>query len=165
MTRRFIATVVSAAIAVAVIGNTPARANEDLARTLAAIVGIAVVGAVIQNQLDDDKKDKRAKRAPHNRSSVIHSNARYKDHVIKRATPGRSPRRVNRWLLPGDCLRSFNTGNGRYRVFGKTCLERNYGATRQLPQACKVKFRTNSKNRVGYGARCLRRAGYQLARD
>ncbi|ABG30025.1 hypothetical protein CEP88_11820 [Roseobacter denitrificans] len=161
MTRRFIATVVSAAIAVAVIGNTPARADEALARALAAVVGIAVVGAVIQNRLEDDRKDKQANRVTHTRSGVHHSNARYRDHGIKRA----NPRHTNRRLLPGDCLRSFNTGYARYRVFGKTCLEQKYGATRQLPQACKVQFRTNSKNRVGYGARCLRRAGYQLARS
>ncbi|AEI96181.1 hypothetical protein [Roseobacter litoralis] len=165
MTRRFIATVVSAAIAVAVIGNTPARANEDLTRTLAAIVGIAVVGAVIKNKLDDDKKEKRAKRASKNRSEVIHSNTWHQDHAIQRATPYRAPNRANRWLLPGECLRSFSTDDGRYRVFGKKCLERNYGATRQLPDACKVKFRTNNKKRSGYGARCLRRAGYQLARS
>jgi len=164
MTRRFIATVVSAAIAVAVIGNAPARADEALARTLAAIVGIAVVGAVIQNQLEDDKKEKRAKRVSKNRSGVIYSNARHKDNVIKRAPPRRQTHRVNRFLLPGDCLRSFSSPNGRYRVFGRTCLERNFGFTRQLPKACKVKFRANNKNRVGYGARCLGRAGYQLAR-
>ena len=162
MTRKFIATVVSAAITVAVIGNAPARADDSLARALAAIVGVAVVGAVIQNQLEDDRNEKRASK---NRSGVRPAHLHHRDRVINRAQQRKTPHRANRWLLPGDCLRSFNTGYARYRVFGKRCLEQTWGATGQLPNACKVKFRSNSKNRVGYGARCLRRAGYQLARS
>ena len=162
MSRKFIAAVVSAALLVTTIGNAPARADEDLARLLATVVGVAIVGAVISNKLDDDKDDRVTRKNP-DRDGIIRQ-ARPRGDVIRRADAGAFPRRANRYLLPGDCLRSFETRDGRTRVFGKKCLQQNYRFTNDLPRACKVKFRANGKKRNGYGARCLRRSGYQLAR-
>lgn len=164
MSRKFIATVVSAALFITAFGNAPARADEDIARLLATVVGVAIVGAVISSKLDDDDdKEKRVTGRIADRDGIIRQAAPRGD-VIRRADAGAWPRHANRQLLPGDCLRSFQTRDGRYRVFGKKCLQRNYGFTRDLPKACKVKFRANGKKRQGYGARCLRRSGYQLAR-
>ena len=162
MSRKFIAAVVSAALLVTTIGNAPARADEDLARLLATVVGVAIVGAVISNKLDDDKDDRVTRKNP-DRDGIIRQ-ATPRGDVIRRADAGAFPRRANRYLLPGDCLRSFETRDGRTRVFGKKCLQQNYRFTNDVPRACKVKFRANGKKRNGYGARCLRRSGYQLAR-
>lgn len=165
MTRKFIAAIVGAALTITAIGSAPARADEDLARALAAIVGIAIVGKVISDKLDDD--DKKKSTVTRNRNTTHHSTRPYynrSDNWIRRVEPRPLPRRVERRLLPGECLRSFNTRDGRYRIFGKQCLKRNYGYVKSLPRACEVKFRTGNKNRRGYGARCLRREGYQLAR-
>jgi hypothetical protein len=66
--------------------------------------------------------------------------------------------------LPGDCLQSFETRDGRYRIFERSCLKQRYAFERSLPRACEVKFKGWKKMQHGYDARCLRRAGYQLAR-
>ena len=161
MSRKFITTVIAAAIAVTAFGNAPARANEDLARALAALVGVAIVGKVISDRLDKD--DDKVSRSYDNRY-------RYVQPVVPRSEQVRRfeqrplPRRVQRSLLPGDCLRSFETGNGRQRVFDKKCLRKNYNYVRSLPRSCEVSFRAKKKKRRGYDARCLRREGYQLAR-
>lgn len=164
MTRKFIAAIVGAALTITAIGSAPARADEDLARALAAIVGIAIVGKVISDNRSDDKKKSTVTR---NRNTTHHSTRPYynrSDNWIRRVEPRPLPRRVERRLLPGDCLRSFNTRDGRYRIFGKRCLQRNYQHVRSLPRSCEVSFRTGNQKRHGYGARCLHRKGYQLAR-
>ena len=162
MSRKFIAVIAGAALAVTAIGTAPAQADEDLARTLAAIVGIAIVGKVIKDRLDDDDDDRVVYRdriddrytytAPRN------------DTVIRRVEPRPLPRSVQRRLLPGECLRSWQTRDGRERVFDKKCLKKNYSFANSLPRSCEVKLRVNNKKRRGYDARCLRRDGYQLAR-
>ena len=167
MSRKFIATVVAAALAVAMIGNAPARADEDVARALAAIVGAAVVGAIINQQLQDDKKGKKNKVATHRKNKPVANvwpQGGRTDRVIRRAAPRPLPDRVKRKLLPGQCLRSFDTRDGRARVFAKKCLNKNYAHNRSLPRTCAVKFRSHKKKQHGYDARCLRRQGYQLAR-
>lgn len=165
MSRRFIATVVIAALTVTAIGNAPARADEALGRTLATIFGAAIVGAFINEKLDDDKKNKVVTRRYSRNDATAWSKKHSTDQVIRRVGPRPLPRRVKQKLLPGNCLRSFDTRNGRARVFGKECLEKNYNFTRNLPHACAVKFWTHKKNRQGYDARCLRNQGYLLARQ
>ncbi len=158
MSRKFIATVVAVAVSVTLAGQGPARADEDLARLLATVVGVAIVGAVVNNSLEKADKDRVS------RNRIAYSRARPavtpRGEVIRRARPPGHAKR----FLPGDCLRSFDTRDGRLRVFGKRCLERNYDFVRSLPRACKVTFRTQGKKRQGYRARCLRRSGYYLAR-
>ena len=162
MSRKFIAAVAGAAIAVTAFGTAPVRADEDLARTLAAIVGIAIVGKVIKDRLDEDDDDRVVYRNRFDDPYVY--TAPRRDNVIRRVEPRPLPRSVKHRLLPGECLRSWNTRDGRARVFGKKCLQRNYGYTKSLPRSCEVKTRVNNKKRRGYDARCLRREGYQLAR-
>ena len=164
MSHKFIATVVAAAVAIATIGNAPARADENVARALAAIVGAAVVGAIINHELKDRKKEKVVKRRKKNPTPEVWDYRRNEDTAIRRVEPRPLPARVQRKLLPGNCLRSFETRDGRARVFSKKCLKKNYDYNRSLPQACAVKFRNHNKKRHGYDARCLRRQGYQLAR-
>ncbi|MEO0633225.1 MAG: hypothetical protein AAFY52_03725 [Pseudomonadota bacterium] len=139
--KRFIALVAATAIAITGFSSAPARANDDAAAAIAALLGLAVIGAVIA----DKRKDKRV---------VVHPNP-----------PVRPlPPRVNRKLLPQQCLRSFQTNDGPRRVFGQRCLNRNYQYARSLPTRCHRQFWTDRGWRAGFGARCLRREGYQLAR-
>ena len=159
MTRRFIAAVVGASLAVTAIGALPTRADEDLATALAAFVGIAIVGKVISDELEKDRKE-RAETRNRTTDDYRFINRNRTDDVITRW----QPRRADRRLLPGDCLRSFETRSGRVRVFGKRCLQRNYEFSRSLPRACEVAFSANDRKRRGYDARCLRRDGYRLAR-
>ncbi|WP_300056989.1 hypothetical protein [uncultured Roseobacter sp.] len=157
MHRKFIATVIAAALTVTAIGSAPARADNDALRALAAIAGIAIVGKVIH----DRNKRKAEKQTVTRNSSTLYGHGG--DRVI-RVKPRPLPHRANRRLLPGDCLRSVDTWDGRVRYFSERCLERSYRHVNRLPQKCAVRFRGDDWNRRGYEARCLSRAGYKLAR-
>ena len=54
MTRKFIAAVVGAALAITAVGSSPVRADQDLVRALAVIAGIAIVGKVIEDRIEDN---------------------------------------------------------------------------------------------------------------
>ncbi len=163
MSRKFIAAVAGAAIAVTAIGTAPARANEDLLRALAVIAGVAIVGKVVSDRFDNE--DRKQETASRNRFDDGYFYDYSRDNrIIRRVEPRPLPREVRRRLLPGECLRSWETRYDRARVFDKKCLKKNYKFTKSLPSACEVKVRVNNKKRRGYDARCLRRDGYQLAR-
>ena len=160
MHRKFIATVVATSILFTGFAAAPARANqEDVGRALAAIIGIAIVGAMIH----DSKKDKKSKvqvyKQPKKKVQKKQVQKK-KKHVQARPLP----RRVAQHLLPSKCLRSFETRRGTARIFGQRCLERNYEFTHRLPQHCERRVRTDRGSRFGFSARCLRKQGYKLAR-
>lgn len=165
MYRRFIATITAASIAITAIGALPAAANErDTARALAAILGLAVVGKIIHDKNKDDRVQ-RHQPAPVYRQEQhkqqVYNPPRYQKQHLK---PRPLPQRVNRKLLPGQCLRSFDTRRGKVRMFGRNCLNNNYRYAGRLPQRCLSVVKTNRGNRQGYEARCLRQNGYSLAR-
>ncbi|ASM73777.1 MULTISPECIES: cytochrome C oxidase subunit IV family protein [Roseobacteraceae] len=157
--RKFIAFVAGLSIAITGLSAVPAAADQDdTARALAAILGLAIVGAVIH----DSRKDK--------------------DHVTRHDTyrpvarPGYRPdprplhprplppRANNRKLLPQACLRTFHTRQGKVNGFGDKCLSNRYRYSNSLPQACVLRFRNQNGYGRGYDARCLRQRGYELAR-
>jgi len=158
MYRRIITTIVAASIAITAIGATPARADDrDVARALAAILGIAVVGKIIH----DKKKDKQRAVTRHQPAPVYQA-PRHRTHKVQ---PRPLPRHVrNNKLLPKQCFRSFDTRRGTVQMFGNRCLQNNFRHANRLPQHCKVQARTHQGRRIGYDARCLRDAGYRLAR-
>jgi hypothetical protein len=49
-------------------------------------------------------------------------------------------------------------------MFGERCLQQNYQYANRLPQQCGQEIRTHNGRQYGYDARCLRNAGYSLAR-
>jgi hypothetical protein len=162
MYRRFIATIAAASLAITAMGAIPAYAGDrDTARALAAILGVAIVGKVIH----DNNKKKRAYqqpapvRHPPRATAPRHNPPRY-----NHPQPRPLPRHVNRKLLPQECFRSFETRQGKIRMFGERCLQQNFRHANQLPQHCHYKFGTPDGLRSGYEARCLRDAGYSLAR-
>jgi hypothetical protein len=173
--RKFIGIVAATAIAVTALGASPAFADDrDNARLLAALLGLAVVGKIIH----DNQKDRKRSRyeAPHRPQPDRTQRRYYPDQVARpRARPAPQwgyhdpiqprplPRRVDRKLLPGECFRSFDTYEGRVRMFGRKCLEKNYRFAHRLPQQCMTAVRTDRGKRRGFEARCLRREGYRLA--
>lgn len=160
MSGKFIAVVVAVALVITAFGNSRARADDDLVRLLAAIAGAAIVGTIVTRSATGGVDD-----------AAVTRNTRDWDRpaasvpALRRIEPRPLPRSVRQQLLPGDCLRSFNTDEGRIRVFGKKCLKKNFDHADSLPKACAVKFRTFKKMQHGYDARCLRDEGYRLARS
>ena len=166
MYRKFIGTVAAASLAITAFGAAPARADdEDVARALAALLGIAVVGAIInKSQKDDHVVTRHQPRHVYNPPKPRHVAPRprnIKPHVQPRPLPDR----VNRRLLPGKCLRTFETRRGAVRRgFGNRCLQNNYRFAHRLPAACRITVRSRQGHRTYYKARCLRDQGYRLAR-
>lgn len=144
--RQFIGIIAAAAIAITGFTAAPARAGDDeVGAALAALLGLAIVGAVIHEKKKDKKK-------------------RHTVHTPVHPKPKPLPKRVNRKLLPAHCLRSFHTDQGKRRLFGQRCLHKHYRHVDSLPYRCHREVYTDRGWRQGYGARCLNRHGFQLAR-
>lgn len=183
MYRRFISTIAAVAIAITAIGAVPAHAGDrDTVRALAAIAGIAIVGKIIH----DERKKKKSRRevvptrrvqpAPiykprHSPRASVYPPHRTQRYNPPRYTPPRGtltprplPSHVNRKLLPKQCFQNFNTRTGKVQMFDERCLTRDFQHSNSLPRACRYEFGTPHGTRRGYEARCLRDAGYRLAR-
>jgi hypothetical protein len=161
MYRPLIGTIAAIAVAITGFTATPARAgDDDLAAAIAIILGLAVVGSVIKDKRDDRKARNQVYVPPRQ----VHTPPRQIYRQKPQVQPRPRPQRVNRKLLPQQCLRSIPTRRGQARVFGQRCLEQNYRYVNSLPANCQRQIQTNRGWRYGYGARCLNQYGYQLAR-
>ncbi|MEP1522374.1 hypothetical protein [Ascidiaceihabitans sp.] len=150
--KKFISTVAAVSIALTAFSAAPARAgDDDVAKVLGALVGLAVLGAII----NDKRHDAEAQHQPRPR---VHNPRRPYTNPAPRPLP-------RRFVLPNRCLRTVPLRNGkRINAFGQGCLNNHYRHVNSLPRHCARADR--SKNRVihSYGARCLQKAGYKLAR-
>ncbi|MGB3246940.1 MAG: hypothetical protein WBB25_20580 [Sulfitobacter sp.] len=165
MYRKFIGTIAAAAIAITALGAAPARADQDdVSRALAALLGVAVIGAIIHDNKRDDRADQRQHRQP------VYSPPRHQQPRVynpprqRHVEPRPLPRKVDNRLLPGQCLSTFQTRRGTYRGFGKNCLANNYRFSNNLPNRCLISVKTRRGHGNAYEARCMRDAGYRLAR-
>jgi uncharacterized membrane protein YccC len=121
------------------ISTAPASAKDNTDAWVAALLGLAIVGAII-----DDKNDRRRDRDVHR------------------------PDRVDHKALPARCLRQFETRDGLKRFWGARCLERHYPRAHRLPARCEVTIKTRNRHgdrvrRDVFKPRCLRREGYTVA--
>lgn len=143
-----------AALSIAITGLSASAAHADSTRTgnaLAALLGLAVIGAIIH----ESEKDKR--RARERARANTHS-----QHIKPRPLPNRVAKRK---VLPDACLRQFNViGGGVARVFAQRCMDRNFAYVADLPRACERRIQTDRGIRRGWAARCLRHNGYRMAR-
>jgi hypothetical protein len=185
MFARLVAPILAATLFITSAGPTPARADDDLVKALAVIAGAAIVGKIILDrnaraagpqtgaqpgaQIVSRRYDAPLPRDRAPRISlrpverpVVRVAARSAEQVPLAPQP--LPGQVRRKLLPGDCLRSFDTLDGRKSIFGKECLAENYAFSDSLPRDCEVSFRALDRRREGYEAQCLSREGYLLAR-
>jgi hypothetical protein len=180
MHRKLISTVLAATLAMTSF-TAPAQAGDrDTARALAAIAGIAVLGAIINDRNDRKRSQHQSitRQQPYKHNDIIRRaeprytdryvqprKPRHIDRTVRPLQPKPLPHRVARKLLPGECLRSLRTRQGKVRMFGARCLQNNFSYANRLPAECGIRVRTNNGPRRGYEARCLRGYGYQLARN
>ena len=178
---RLIGTFTAATLALTTFTAAPAFADDErAARAIATLLGIAVIGSILNDREDHKSERQNAVRNPartHEQAQRHRHGSQSHAHVIDRSPhthrnrvgnrvikPKVLPRRVSRKLLPQNCLRSFHTRDGRARLFTQRCLERSYKHVNSLPDRCFRRVRTDQGKRRGYSARCLNRAGYSLAR-
>lgn len=158
---RLIGTMTAATIAITSLGITPAYADRDdrAARAVATVLGIAVLGAIIHDRNKDEKSHK-----PTVRRHPVQVHRKVQKPRAHRVAPKPLPKRVNRKLVPQNCLQSFRTRQGRTQMFGQRCLQRSHTNVNHLPQRCFQRIRTREGHLAGYDARCLSKHGYQLSR-
>lgn len=144
MSRKFIATIVAAALTVTAVSSAPARADDDFVKL---IIGAAALYAITQSVRSD--KPRVSTTSPH------------RPPVVKPRPLPEPVRRAN--LLPANCLKYHQTRHGTVRMMGERCLTRHYRHVNRLPKACKTQARTIDGMRYGYEPRCLRHKGFKLA--
>ncbi|SNR48347.1 hypothetical protein [Puniceibacterium sediminis] len=173
MSRKFIITVLAAAVALTGLTAAPARAetNEALLRALGIGTTLLIVGAAIKNAKDhdDDKKKKKKARQVepeprheygyvdrdfYNDRNRYENRGRFGKHGRQDFGRGRAP-------LPSSCLIS---PRGGAQVFEARCLQQRYDQSRSLPDYCRTTARTRQGNVSVYEPSCLRRSGYEIAR-
>lgn len=160
--KHFIAGVASLSIGLSALAPAPAQAGNRGAETaLAAIVGLAVVGAIVASERDKKKRRRAAREAEAARhAEAAREAARQQERLQARPLP----QRVNRKLLPEQCLRRYGEGDDRIRLLGARCMSRHYAYVDTLPLRCERRVWTERGIREGYSTRCLTRRGYQVAR-
>ncbi len=146
MHRRFIAIVLSAALAITSIGVAPARAN-DTEKWIAGAAALAIIGLAIH----EEKKKKRKRRAA--------------QHYYETQRTEKEHYRRNKYL-PAGCRVTKYVHGQKIRGFARGCLKRNNIDVRALPGQCKYRVHNpnNGKRNVIFGSRCLRDAGYRIGK-
>ncbi len=170
--RKVIAGVAALSIAITAVGAGTASAqtlnhggqqrNYGAEQTIAAILGLAVVGAIVAKNRKDKKRDRAAMQqhapqyAPAPAPKVHH-----KRHPVP---AHKRPHHAQRLALPAQCLRAFHTDRGVARLFGQRCMHKTYRATARLPHHCHREVWTHRGYRAGWSARCLKHKGFHVAR-
>lgn len=145
MHRKFIALIVSTAIAITAFTSAPARA-DDTAKVIGGLAALAILGAAIHHR--KEKKERERARAEA-QQPVIHS-----------VRP--LPHNVARYDLPGRCLKPMWGYPSNAPLLGPKCLSHHYRYVGSLPQACRVTFWNGRRTRDAFEPRCLRRKGYRI---
>ncbi|MEX0338429.1 MAG: hypothetical protein AB3N11_05250 [Arenibacterium sp.] len=148
MHRKFIALIVSAALAGTAFA-APARADTD--EIASALFGFAALALIAKALTDRNKND------------IEFAQPTYRP-APKPIRPRPLPPAVSRFDLPAQCLRSYQVNRDRIRLFGAGCLRRHYRFSGSLPYACQFQFNQNNRSYTGYEPLCLRERGYRIAR-
>lgn len=171
MARKFIASVLVAAVAITGFSVAPARADiRDLAQAAAGIAAVAIIANQLNKSHGRSQESVSSRnylgalgtpqysKPQHNQFQQGYSNR----HVIQ---PRPLPNRVARRALPAACVMTLADQRGRpVSVMGERCLQKNYRDARHLPSSCSVDIRGQRNWSRAYDATCLSRAGYTIAR-
>lgn len=144
--RKFIAFVLAASIAITGFSAAPARADEDVAKIIAGLAVLGILGAAINR---DRHRNNHVTRAPAN-------------PVYVHPQPRPLPPRVARYDLPGKCLRNFPAFQNGKNLMGQKCLQKNYRHANSLPQHCRVTFWNGRHHKNAFKPQCLHRNGYRI---
>lgn len=143
----------TAAVALMIATVTPAHADgldrEDAGKLLIGLAAIAVLGAALNRDGDDDR---RMVQRTHGGTGT----QRGWSDLHDRETARQDARRA----LPASCLRWVETRYGHQRIFGQRCLEQNYTRHAHLPARCAVRLYSGNGPRNGFDPHCLRDAGF-----
>lgn len=160
MTRKFIATIVAASIAVTAIA-APARAasNDDLFKFIAGATALVIIGKAI----DDNNKSRRAPVThQYHKPQNQHKPPR---HIGNRGRDDRyddRQRHARVATMPEACRVQMHGPRGRIDGYGYQCVQRNARFANSIPSACLVSAQTNRGPRHVYSRQCVARNGYRV---
>lgn len=161
MTRRITALLVAAATALSLISG-PARAAdpEDVARFIGAATTLYLLGRIIEEARDDEKRSSQHKATRH-QSHKPQQHQQQARHRGQGQGHGHGGHRA-RPPLPSQCLRDSPVAGTRY-VMRAPCLNQTYpGGVSRLPSACRVQVHRNGRTRYPFSVRCLRHRGFTI---
>lgn len=144
--RKFIAFIVATSIAITGFSAAPARADEDVAKFIAGMALLGILGAAINDARKDDHTVTRPYHPPHHPGGHIRP----------------LPPKLRHYDLPAHCVQYFPRYSRNTPLASNACLRRSYGSTQKLPRACKVRFWNGKKHRSGFKPGCLRNHGYRM---
>ena len=167
MARKFIASVLTAAIVITGFNAAPARADgRELAQAIAGIAAVAIIANALNDKRKKDEPQLGSRDAGYDHGRQHgYVQPQQEWHGGRHLAPRPLPDRVARKSLPAVCLQTVEDRRGRaVNVLGQRCLQNNFRGAQHLPQSCVVDFPSHRGGRSGYDARCLSRAGYSIAR-
>ena len=159
--KSFIAGVAAVAVAITAMGTAPVQAGDRRTeQALAALLGLAVVGAIIADRRDKDRAPQVVTRNPTHHGAGPGPGR----HGV---TPRPLPQRAQRHVLPQQCLQVVRAHRGpAHEVLDSRCLQRNYSFVRNLPRQCleSVRGGRGGHRETVWNAHCLERNGYRISR-
>ena len=164
MSRKFIASILAASLALTSFTAAPARASDrDLVQFLAGATALIIIGSA----LNDSRQQTTVNQPqPRNRDQYRHQADRRYETDRRHHDDWRSPDRGRSIApLPGGCMIRANTRYGHQRVFGARCLEVHYSQANRLPDACRTRIWDRDGRRPGYLASCLKQRGFRARRN
>lgn len=180
MSRKFIALVSAAAIAVAGFSASEAHADKRTRNVILGAAALAILGAAVSADRNDDRgahigtrNHPRPRGGHHNGNAYGHGHGYGNGHAHGNPRPrgpraGIDPRpvpgRVFLSELPRRCLITVKRGRNVSQVYENRCLSRNYSYMRHLPKNCQTTIRANGRRISGYDAACTRSSFLALNR-
>ena len=159
MGRKFIATILAAALAVTAV-SAPARAdNQDIMKFLAGATALVIIGkAIHDSKKKDDKRDHVSRYD--NRHDRYDRRDRRDGHRWNRHD--RHDSHDRRISMPAECRVDVRTPRGTIAGYGYRCVQRDARLANAIPGQCVTATRANRGPRFIYDSRCLARNGIRV---
>lgn len=183
MSRKFIASVLAASLAITSVSAMPARADgDDLVKFLAGATALVIIGNALDNDKNRSRRDDRRYDDRHGRHDDrsgrvgrdhddryrhgygrderpnVYFDRRHDDRATRDAD-----KRFRRNVLPSQCKDSFWTPEGKRSYMEGRCLNRNYSYSGELPKQCRITVLDKNHKKAGYSISCLQNRGYRVA--
>lgn len=150
MGRKFIATILAAALSVTAV-SAPARAdNQDIVKFLAGATALVIIGkAIHDSKKKDDKRDHVSRHDNRHDRHDRREGHRWNNH----------DRRIS---MPSECRVNVRTPRGTVAGYGYRCVQRDARLASAIPGQCVTATRANRGPRFIYDSRCLARNGIRV---
>ena len=137
--------------------TTAHAGNDDVAKALAGLALIAIVGAALSDNNGRAQVQVTPPQTYPNRREGVRG---HDDH--RRGNWGHNARRVA--PLPEACSIELSRHGETRELYNSRCLRRTYANFDALPSDCQTTYRQNGHTRNGFNASCLRQYGFRTER-